>query len=251
MRIKLVQPRMTLRPMDTILKTRMAPSLALLTLATLTPPSTRLTIEDENVEDARFGDSPGSRGDHRQRGHVDPRLCDRRRLPCARDTGRGGRHPRERGPEEAGRYFDAVCVGPAEHVWATMLAEAPRPVRCEPVYRSDEACEVRPSPSSAATLCRKGTTSIRTSSAPAADARSSARSATTAAPTWTTPSSTGRWRRHRGDQEPAHAARHVHRRQLHRRSAWAGELLSAFRTLNLEWSAAVTTNIVKIRISWT
>jgi hypothetical protein len=36
MLIKLIQPRMTMRPMDSIVKPRMAPSLGLLTLATLT-----------------------------------------------------------------------------------------------------------------------------------------------------------------------------------------------------------------------
>ena len=37
MKIKLIQPAMLPRPMDTKLKTRMSPSLALLTIANLTP----------------------------------------------------------------------------------------------------------------------------------------------------------------------------------------------------------------------
>ena len=42
------------RPMDTKLKTRMAPSLALLTLANLTPKEHEVIIENENVESINF-----------------------------------------------------------------------------------------------------------------------------------------------------------------------------------------------------
>lgn len=41
MKILLIQPKMNMRPMDTKLKTRMSPSLVLLTLAKLTPPHHR------------------------------------------------------------------------------------------------------------------------------------------------------------------------------------------------------------------
>ena len=65
MLIKLIQPRMTMRPMDSIIKPRMAPSLGLLTLAALmisvfvlptlyvwwASPSDKLPpIEMENIE---------------------------------------------------------------------------------------------------------------------------------------------------------------------------------------------------------
>ena len=49
MKIKLIQPAMIQRPMDTKLKSRMAPSLALLTLANLTPKEHEVIIENENV----------------------------------------------------------------------------------------------------------------------------------------------------------------------------------------------------------
>ena len=48
--IKLISPKVTMRPMDSAWKTHMSPSLALLVLAGLTPERHRLTIEDENVE---------------------------------------------------------------------------------------------------------------------------------------------------------------------------------------------------------
>ena len=50
MKIKLIQPAMIQRPMDTKLKTRMAPSLALLTLANLTPKEHEVIIENEQID---------------------------------------------------------------------------------------------------------------------------------------------------------------------------------------------------------
>jgi hypothetical protein len=58
MLIKLIQPRMTMRPMDSIIKPRMAPSLGLLTLATLTPPEHTVVLQDENVRRLTLNDSP-------------------------------------------------------------------------------------------------------------------------------------------------------------------------------------------------
>src|SRR4051794_20854446 len=54
MKIKLIQPAMLPRPMDTKLKTRMSPSLALLTIANLTPINHEVIIENENVEKIDF-----------------------------------------------------------------------------------------------------------------------------------------------------------------------------------------------------
>ena len=50
MKILLISPRMSLRPMDSEYKRRMAPSLALLTLGALTPDEHETVIQDENVE---------------------------------------------------------------------------------------------------------------------------------------------------------------------------------------------------------
>ena len=54
MKIKLIQPKMLPRPMDTKLKTRMSPSLALLTIANLMPKEHEVIIENENVEKIDF-----------------------------------------------------------------------------------------------------------------------------------------------------------------------------------------------------
>ena len=58
MRIKLISPGTTLRPMDSAWKTQMSPPLALLVLAALTPPEHRVTLEDEQVERLHTDDHP-------------------------------------------------------------------------------------------------------------------------------------------------------------------------------------------------
>ena len=50
MRIRLIQPAMHLRPMDTELKTRMSPPLGLMTLAGMLTDAHDVCIENENVE---------------------------------------------------------------------------------------------------------------------------------------------------------------------------------------------------------
>lgn len=52
--IKLIQPKMLLRPMDTAMKTRMVPSLALLTIAKITQKQHNIVIENENIEEINF-----------------------------------------------------------------------------------------------------------------------------------------------------------------------------------------------------
>ncbi|MDR1541931.1 MAG: hypothetical protein LBU32_28910 [Clostridiales bacterium] len=50
MKILLIQPKMNKRPMDTDLKTRMSPSLALMTLMSLTPEIHEVKLLNENTE---------------------------------------------------------------------------------------------------------------------------------------------------------------------------------------------------------
>ena len=58
MYIKLIQPRMKPRPMDTEIKLHMAPPLGLLTIASLLKKEHRVEIENENIEKIRFDDQP-------------------------------------------------------------------------------------------------------------------------------------------------------------------------------------------------
>ena len=98
MLIKLIQPRMTMRPMDSIIKPRMAPSLGLLTLAALTPPEHQIVIQDENVRRLTLDDSPDLVG---ITANVDNALRAYQiaeRLPRPRHPGRRRWHPHQRRP---------------------------------------------------------------------------------------------------------------------------------------------------------
>lgn len=52
--IKLIQPKMAMRPMDTTLKTRMAPSLGLLTIANMFCDKHTVILENENIEEINY-----------------------------------------------------------------------------------------------------------------------------------------------------------------------------------------------------
>lgn len=54
--IKLIQPKMIMRPMDTKLKTRMSPSLALLTIANILSNEHKFIIENENIDAIDFNE---------------------------------------------------------------------------------------------------------------------------------------------------------------------------------------------------
>lgn len=58
MRIKLISPKMSLRPMDSEYKRRMSPSLSLATLASPAGGGHNVYIEDENVRAINFDDAP-------------------------------------------------------------------------------------------------------------------------------------------------------------------------------------------------
>jgi len=124
MHIKLLSPRMSLRPMDSEFKRRMAPSLALLTVAALTPPEHTVTLEDENVQLLHLDDRPDLVGitvnvDTAQRAYEIAGAYRQRGIPVVL----GGIHP-SANPEEALQQADAVCVGEAEEVWGQIIADA-------------------------------------------------------------------------------------------------------------------------------
>ncbi len=124
MKIKLIQPAMILRPMDTKLKTRMSPSLALLTLAALTPGGHEIIIENENIEAINF-DEPVDlvaitvTVDVLFRAAEIAAQFKRRGVKVVA----GGIHITAN-PEASAKYFDAICIGMAERVWATMIEDA-------------------------------------------------------------------------------------------------------------------------------
>lgn len=123
MKIKLIQPAMLPRPMDTKLKTRMSPSLALLTIANLTPKEHEVIIENENVEKIDF-DEPVDLAAITVTVDVMNRAVEISRKFQNRGVTviAGGIHITA-DPEGAAGSFDAICVGMAERVWAKILRD--------------------------------------------------------------------------------------------------------------------------------
>lgn len=138
MKIKLIMPRMSLRPMDSEFKRRMAPSLALLVLAALTPDDVEVTIVDENVDDLDVSDEPDMVGvtvniDTSSRAYEISRHYRDRGIPVLL----GGIHV-SANPEEAALHADAICVGEAETVWNDIIGDA-RNSQLRPRYQARTA----------------------------------------------------------------------------------------------------------------
>lgn len=134
MLIKLVSPRMSLRPMDSEFKRRMSPSLSLTTLAALTPPEHEVTVGDENVGRLDTSDSPGLVGitvnvDTARRAYAVADEYRRKGVPVVL----GGIYASSN-PEEGLLHADAVCVGEAEDVWERIIRDAAAGSLCG-VYR--------------------------------------------------------------------------------------------------------------------
>jgi len=123
MKIKLIQPKMLPRPMDTQLKTRLSPSLALLTIANLTPKEHEVIIENENVEKIDF-DEPVDLAAITVTVDVMNRAVEISKEFQNRGVKviAGGIHITA-DPEGALNSFDAICVGMAERVWTKILKD--------------------------------------------------------------------------------------------------------------------------------
>lgn len=137
MKIALIQPKMNMRPMDTMLKTRMAPSLALLTLAKMTPPGHEVAVINENIERLDFDTGFGLAAitvtvDVFNRAVRIAEEFRKRGVPVVA----GGIHITAV-PDTAAGHFDAVCVGPAERVWGRIINDAGNKA-LKKVYRDDE-----------------------------------------------------------------------------------------------------------------
>ncbi|MBZ9688299.1 B12-binding domain-containing radical SAM protein [Clostridium estertheticum] len=123
MKIKLIQPAMLKRPMDTKLKTRMSPSLALLTIANLTPKEHEVIIENENVEKIDFNEPVDLVAitvtvDGMNRAVEISKEFQNRGVTVIA----GGIHITA-DPEGAAYSFDVISVGMAERVWAKILKD--------------------------------------------------------------------------------------------------------------------------------
>ncbi len=137
MRIKLICPRMSARPMDSALKTHMAPPLSLLVLGALTGPEHQVELADENVERVRLDDRPDLVGitvkvDTAGRSFAIADAYRARGVPVVL----GGVHV-SACPQDCLAHADALVLGPAEGLWDQVLLDLAAS-RLQPIYAHDE-----------------------------------------------------------------------------------------------------------------
>jgi radical SAM superfamily enzyme YgiQ (UPF0313 family) len=128
--------------MDSEFKRAMAPSLALLMLASLTPEGHQVQIQDENITSLLLNDDPDLVG---ITVNVDTSARAYKIAAHYRERGvkviLGGIHA-SANPAEALRHADAVCVGEAENLWAGILADAASG-HLRSIYRSSTPTDLR------------------------------------------------------------------------------------------------------------
>ncbi|MBN1981277.1 MAG: radical SAM protein [Chitinivibrionales bacterium] len=123
MKILLIAPKMSLRPMDSEYKRRMTPSISLLVLAALTPKEHQIEILDENISSIKRPEKADLVGitcnvDTFERAAAIASLYREVGSPVIL----GGIFPSSC-PEIAGRFADSVCIGEAEPVWNQILCD--------------------------------------------------------------------------------------------------------------------------------
>lgn len=116
LKIKLISPKMSLRPMDSEFKRFMSPSLSLVTVATLTPKPHFVYIEDENLRPVNFSDNPDLVGitvnvDTAYRAFDIARIYRNKGIKVIF----GGIHASSN-PESMLEHCDSVCIGEAEEL---------------------------------------------------------------------------------------------------------------------------------------
>jgi radical SAM superfamily enzyme YgiQ (UPF0313 family) len=120
--------------MDTDLKLRMSPSLALLTIANLTPPEIEVVIINENVDKIDYN-FPADLVGITVTVDALPRAAEiaEKFKRKGRTVVAGGIHITAC-PKETAPFFDSICVGKAEGVWAKMLEDFTAK-KLEKIYR--------------------------------------------------------------------------------------------------------------------
>ena len=123
LKIKLISPRMSLRPMDSTFKRRMSPSLSLVIIASLTPPEHHVYIEDENIKPVNFNDTPDLVGINVNvdTAHRAIQIAQKYRTKGIRVVF-GGIHASANAREML-EHCDAVCIGEAEVTWKVLLKD--------------------------------------------------------------------------------------------------------------------------------
>ncbi len=121
--IKLIQPKMSLRPMDTTLKTRMSPALGLLVIAEVLRKEHTVIIQDENIAPVNYSEKADIVGVTVTVNTLDrgAQIAQEYRKHGAVTVG-GGIHISAQ-PDECEKYFDAICIGPSEKIWPEIAAD--------------------------------------------------------------------------------------------------------------------------------
>lgn len=137
MYVKLIQPRMRPRPMDTGLKTHMSPPLGLLTIMNLLQGEHRVRLENENIRPVEFLDGPDIVGisvtvDTLPRAMEIAAEFRKRGIPVVA----GGIHITTAASTIPDGAFDALCIGPAEGTWPRIMADCARG-ELQKVYRCE------------------------------------------------------------------------------------------------------------------
>lgn len=135
--VKLIQPAMSRRPMDTNLKTHMSPPLGLLTVMNLIRDEHRVRLENENIRPVEYFDGPDLVGisvtvDTLPRAMEIAARFRQRGIPVVA----GGIHITTAPDTIPPGAFDALCVGPAEMTWPRIVRDAVEG-KLQPVYRCE------------------------------------------------------------------------------------------------------------------
>lgn len=124
MYVKLIEPEMGKRPMDTDLKLRMSPPLGLYTIAAMLRHEHRVAVENENVCEIIYDDSPDIVG-IMVTVNTFPRAMEISREFRSRGvkTVAGGIHITTAWKTVPEGVFDALCVGAAENTWPVIMED--------------------------------------------------------------------------------------------------------------------------------
>lgn len=124
MKIALIQPLMRMRPMDTTLKTRMSPSLGLLTVANIIREGNEIEILNENVEEIDFSAIEADIAGITVTVDTLPRAIEISAILRKRGIAivAGGIHITSN-PESADNCFDALSIGFAEKTWPSIISD--------------------------------------------------------------------------------------------------------------------------------
>lgn len=118
MYIKLIQPKMINRPMDTGMKIRMSPPLGLYTIVNMLKTENTVVVENENIQDINYHDDPDIVGitvtvDAMPRAIEIAKKFKGMGIPVVA----GGIHVTTAFDTIPDDCFDALCVGAAESTW--------------------------------------------------------------------------------------------------------------------------------------